>query len=296
MHVAFKTMQAIETAMELDGGNVYRQHLKSVLPHITDAYRSDDAPFRGHLGASVLGNECDRAIWYGFRWSTITKFPGRILRLFNRGHLEEGRLIAALLTIGAQIYQQDAQGKQFRISFADGHGGGSGDGVVTGIPDLPVGVYALLEFKTHNDKSFADLKKQGVKLSKYTHYVQMQLYMEKMGLQWALYVAVNKNTDEIYAELVSLHALTAQTYITRAEILVQQQTPPAKLNESPGFYKCKFCDHIGICHLGKVPERNCRTCINAKPVLNGQWVCALNNVILTSEMQLVGCDKHHRGF
>ena len=42
-----------------------------------------------------------------------------MLRLFNRGHIEEARFIAMLLTIGMPVYQQDAEGKQFRIHFGE---------------------------------------------------------------------------------------------------------------------------------------------------------------------------------
>ena len=44
---------------------------------------------RAHLGASMIGRECNRALWYGFRWATVPNFPGRVLRLFKRGHDEE---------------------------------------------------------------------------------------------------------------------------------------------------------------------------------------------------------------
>ena len=45
--------------------------------------------FRSHLGASVIGNKCKRAIWFNFRWVKKPEFSGRQLRLFNRGHKEE---------------------------------------------------------------------------------------------------------------------------------------------------------------------------------------------------------------
>ena len=46
--------------------------------------------FREHLGASVIGRECDRALWYEFRWITRAAQGGRMLRLFETGRLEEG--------------------------------------------------------------------------------------------------------------------------------------------------------------------------------------------------------------
>lgn len=292
---AVKTLQAIEDAIRADQGAAYRQYLGRVLPHIGDAYRGHDDPFRTHLGASVIGQECGRAIWYGFHWATVPQFGGRLLRLFNRGHLEEGRFIAALLTIGVQIYQQDENGKQFRISDVGGHFGGSGDGVAIGIPDLPPGTPCLLEFKTHNDKSFKKLVTEGVRGAKFEHYVQMQTYMRKMGLAVALYGAVNKNDDDFHFEIVTLDTATADQFSDRARTIIMMKQAPAKINESPGWFACQWCDHKPVCHLNKPPARNCRTCRNSEAREDGNWYCTnpgADPTPLSKELQLTGCNAY----
>lgn len=312
IHVARELVNRIDATVEADGGNSYREWLGKVLPHIGDAYRTDEDAFRSHLGASILGQECQRAIWYSWRWVAAPSFEGRMLRLFNRGHLEEGRFIALLLMIGAQVYQQDNEGKQFRISFADGHAGGSGDGVVAGLLEL-VGP-ALLEFKSHSEKSFIELagsldswrkylagkgnfEGKGVRAAKFEHFVQMQLYMRKMGLAVAVYFAINKNTDDIYIEFVPLDENIADQFIARGETLVYQQEPPKKLNESPGFWKCRFCDYKGPCHKIKdnaPPEiaRNCRTCQYSMPMKDGTWHCTLAEMTIEKSLQLTGCEAY----
>lgn len=291
---AVKTLKAIDDAMTADQGAAYRQNLQRVLPHIGDAYRGQDNPFRTHLGASVIGGECGRAIWYGFRWATVPKFNGRILRLFNRGHLEEGRFIAALLTIGVQIYQQDEKGKQFRISDVGGHFGGSGDGVAVGIPDLPPGTPCLLEFKTHNDKSFQKLVKEGVRSAKFEHYVQMNIYMRKMGLPVALYGAVNKNDDDFYFEIVTLDTATADQFSDRARQIILLKEAPARISESPGWFSCSWCDHKSVCHLKAAPARNCRTCKHSEARDDGNWHCTLQGFeqVIPKELQLTGCSHY----
>lgn len=286
------TLAAIDAAMTADQGASYRQHLGRVLPHIGDAYRGHDESFRSHLGASVIGGECGRAIWYGFRWTTKKTFKGRILRLFNRGHLEEGRFIAALLTIGVQIYQQDGEGKQFRISDAGGHFGGSGDGVAIGIPDLPPGTPCLLEFKTHNDSSFRKLVKEGVRSAKFEHYVQMQTYMRKMGLAVALYGAVNKNDDDFWFEIVNLDTVTADQFIDRGRQIVFMESAPSRVSESPGWFGCQWCDHRPVCHLNASPARNCRTCAFSKPLQDGTWQCGHTNSPIPKDLQLTGCETY----
>lgn len=298
-YLAEKTLTLIDQALEADQGNKYRRFLEQVVPHIGDAYREDDMPFRAHLGASGLGKECPREIWYGFRWATVPKFEGRILRLFNRGHLEEARFIALLLMIGVQVYQQDENGKQFRITGAEGHLGGSGDGILVGLPDLPPGTPALGEFKTHNDKSFNSLVSKGVKESKHEHYVQMQLYMRKMGLAHAFYFATNKNDDALHAEIVPLDIETADMYLARGEKIVWLETPPKKISETSSWWQCKFCDHKPVCHLNADPHKNCRTCRYGKPSSAKVWKCTNfesdKHGDLTVQQQFEGCKKYTRG-
>lgn len=296
MYLATKTLQAIEDAIRKDQGAAFRGWLGKVIPHMDDAYRTNEFPFRTHLGASGVGNKCARAIWYGFRWATKPEFDGRILRLFNRGHLEEARFIAMLLTIGAEVYNQDENGKQYRISDAGGHFGGSGDGVVVNIPDLPPDTPALLECKTSGEKAFKELISKGVHECKFEHYVQVQIYMRKMDLTVTLYMCVNKNTDELYCELIYLDTNIADQFIDRGVNLVFTDKAPAKISENPGWYECRFCDHRPVCHLEAPVEVNCRTCQHSIVLEVGEWSC--NNPenpypkhkYLTKENQLAGCN------
>jgi len=293
-YLAEKTVALIESVIKEDQGSSYRDYLGKVIPHIGDAYEADSFPFRSHMGASLIGRECPREIWYSFRWATDKKHKGQLLRLFNRGHLEEARFIAILLAIGVEVYQQDENGKQFRVSDVDGHFGGSGDGRLVGVPDLPEGTHALGEFKTANDSSFKKIKANGVREEKNEHYVQMNIYMGRMGLPAALYLVVNKNDDEIYGEIVPYNKLIDDEYTNRAHHLVYTETPPAKINESVGFWKCRFCDHKPVCHMKAVPDVNCRTCSLSKLLKDGQWACGRTGEILDKQAQYNACEDHTR--
>lgn len=319
VRIAVETLRAIDTAIHKDQGSSMRGWLGKVIMHIGDAYRTGEDGHRSHMGASQIGGECARAIWYNFHWATKSNFPARILRLFNRGHLEEARFVAMLLMIGCKVFQQDAEGNQFRISHANGHFGGSGDGVVIGLPDLQAEQAALAEFKTHGEKSFFELAgknwKQfsenltapqnkrkdvaftgkGVRSAKFEHYVQMQVYMRKMGIPAGLYVAVNKNTDELYAEMVFLESEVGDQFLDRGLKLVYMEEAPKRISESPGFFKCMFCDHKPVCHLKAAPDLNCRTCKYSKPsTTNKDWICTLHDAVIPKETQLTGCKDYER--
>lgn len=250
------------------------------------------------MGASLIGRECDRELFYSFNWATKPRFNGQKLRLFNRGHLEEGRFIALMLMIGCEVFQQDQNGKQYRISDVGGHFGGSGDGVVIGIPDLAPGTPALSEWKTHNDKSFKKLESEGVRSAKFEHWVQMQTYMDKMGLPVAIYGAVNKNDDNIHMEIIHMDRAAGPFFIERARRVIPLRTPPAKIAASVGAFQCKFCDHKPVCKMGANPERNCRTCSYSRPIVDedgAQWVCdAHDSQTIPKPLQLTGCDNYEK--
>lgn len=296
---AVKTLEAIENALQRDQGAAFRGFLKETVMQAGDAYSTKQEPFRSHLGFSLLGRECRRELWYTFHWVTQTVLSGRMIRLFNRGHLEEARFIAILLSIGCKIWHLDENGKQFRVTGYKGHAGGSLDSVILGCPDMP-DTPILGEYKTHGEKSFCALVENGVQLSKWEHYIQQQMYMDGYNLPASLYLAVNKNTDELYAEIIMADANHAKTFKEKAITIVDASDPPPRINKNPGYYKCKFCDHSGICHGTDQPDRNCRTCWHAVPRENGEWFCTHpvadaafgDSVPLTEETQLIGCEMY----
>ena len=249
---------------------------------------------RTHLGASVIGEKCLRAVWYGWRWAAVEFLDGRMFRLFNRGHKEEDALVALLRGVGATVWTADASGKQFRISHFGGHFGGSLDGVARNIPKCPpgaVGLPVLLEFKTHNDKSFKDLEKKRVRESKPKHWKQAQMYMRKSDLLWCLYCAVNKNDDHLYFEWIPLDPATGDHLLNRAELVITTREAPNRIHHSSSWFECKFCKFASVCHHNAEPLVNCRTCEHSFPNQDGSWTCALQRPEITTEPKK-GCQYH----
>ncbi|QBQ71145.1 exonuclease [Shewanella phage S0112] len=292
MRVATKTKELIDKKIEEDNGNLFRKLLRDLLPQMDDAYRQDKSPFRSHFGFSTAGEECEYKLWSSWRWVNAKIIPGRIQRLFNRGHLEEARFLASLMCAGFQVFYAEEDGGQFKISHFAGHAGSAVDGVVLGIPELPEGTAALLEMKTHSEKYFNALVKNGVKREQWKHYVQMQIYMHKLDLKWALYCAVNKNTDEYHFEIIAYDAEVASRYIQRSGNILYSKDSPSKESASSSFWKCRFCDFLDTCHNDGVPSINCRTCVNASPVEDGTWHCSHHNRTLSKEKQEAGCQDH----
>jgi len=255
---------------------------------------TQESSFRFHLGASLIGEPCQRKLWYIFRWAAEQKHSGRLLRLFERGQNEEDVFNQELRNIGVDVLEYDPHtGKQWRISDCGGHFGGSLDGIAkSGVPESPNKPH-VLEYKTHGDKSFAELKKKGVYSSKPLHFAQMQIYMHYKQIDRALYLAVNKNTDELYSERVKYDKDEAQLHIDKAWNVVLSKEPPIRLYDSPVAFGCKFCDYKNICHGEELPEVNCRTCAHSTPNdESGKWDCAKWGAEIPGNAQQAGCDEH----
>lgn len=245
---------------------------------------------REHLGASLIGHDCDRYLWMTFRWAALPQFEGRMLRLFNTGQREEERIYEELRGIGVELHVEE-DGKQITCRDSTGHFGGSVDGVGRGFPEAPK-AWAVLECKTHNSKSFNDLQKKGVKDSKPRHYAQMQVYMGLLKLDRALYYAVNKDTDEVFTDWVHFDQTEFDRLAERAKRIINANAPPSKLSDDPAHWQCKFCDFYQHCHQQKVALPNCRTCCHATPIEEGAWHCQAHNKMLTGKDQREGCDQH----
>lgn len=290
--LAAKTLAAVDAAFIADGGAKFRVLQKECIGELTDAFSEKEETFRTHLGASTIGRPCARELWYNFHWATAPTFPPATLRLFNRGHLEEARFGAMLKMIGCEVWTHDAEGRQLRMHSASKHYGGSLDCVVVGLPDLPDGAAALGEFKTHSLKSFNNLVSEGVQKAKWEHWVQMCSYANSHNLEYCFYFAVCKDNDQLYAEILETDRTLAQRYAQRAQGIIESPEPLDRINSSPAWYQCKFCDHSRLCHGFQYPEINCRTCAHSTPLADGNWGCERFEVNLPEEKQLTGCAHH----
>lgn len=226
---------------------------------------------RNHLGISEIGEECKRKIYYKFRWFGFEEFDGRMLRLFQRGHREEEKYINYLENIGCKIFRFDENGKQFRMSGVMGHYGGSCDGIANlpWYPEIPF----LLEFKTHNTKSFTHYVDKGLQISKPKHYDQMCGYGEKLNIGYGLYFPENKNDDDIKPTCIKLDWNRGKELEKKATEIILATEPPPRISENSAYHDCKYCFARDICHNEAIPEKNCRSCKNSKATENATWTC-----------------------
>lgn len=291
---AEKTLEAIETALAADNCGQFRQNLRHLFPKMEDAYRGEEKKFRRHQGASGIGRNCKREVQLQWLWVAAPSFPPRLLRLFNRGHLEEARFLSMLMCIpNVQLWYETPEGGQIKWQDYGGHYGSALDGVAVGIPDVPQGAPCYTEFKTASDKKFNSFVKDGCRKTEMTYYVQCQQCMHYMNLPYTLFMVVNKNTDELYAEILTYDNHNAEKYRKVAgDVIFATDLLPRVSNKST-YFACRWCDVKNICHGKEVPEINCRTCCHWGVRPEGGYSCARNHpTVHDAVASLSGCDSH----
>lgn len=263
---------------------------QKIIERIESYYEENQEPPRPHMGLSQVGHHCDRYLWLNFRWAHVEKFSGRVLRLFQRGHDEEKKIVKLLKRAGLVI--EFAGHLQFKVDFGS-HVSGSLDGIIKyGVPGDVMSRY-ILEVKTHNTKSFSKLKKEGVKESKPMHYRQVQSYMLGSKIDRCLYVAICKDNDELYIETIMLNAESAQIGVNKMKSIAMSEYLPPKISESSSWFECKMCSMHEFCHKTKLTkEVNCRTCEHSKPQKDSTFFCSKHNDVIPVDFQYRGCDYH----
>jgi ribosomal protein S27E len=244
------------------------------------------------LGASGIGNECLRATWLSWRGYARSTFDGRMYRLFRTGHLQEDRIVEDLRRAGFEVWSHQEDGEQYTYNDSTGHFVAKLDGVVRGVPGAEKTPHDL-EVKTHSKKSFTELEKKGVELSKPGHYYQMQAGMLYSGLPRALYVALCKDNEQYYVERVKPDPQYTGIIQRRIDTLVNAELIPAGVSDDGGAFACKWCDMRSACMGEAQPIRTCRSCVNAVVVPEGgAWGCALTGGVLSGAEQLKACDEY----
>lgn len=266
---------------------------KQLYEYLDEYSCQEELKHRKHLGVSIIGDKCSRKLWYAFRWCKLERFEPRMRRLFKRGHSEEEKFQDLLMWMGFFIREIDLDHQPYKFSSVNGHYGGTGDNVML----LPwfrndESFRILVEYKTHNKKSFTELKDKKLKLGKPQHWMQMCGYGRAFNTQYGLYCAINKDDDDIYFEFLELDWNLAILMEKKAADIIGSQLPPPRISDQPSWFECRYCNFNEICHYNKTVEINCRSCKMAVPVEKGEWYCNQWKAKIPKDAILKGCSQH----
>lgn len=203
---------------------------------------------RDYLGGSRLGESCSRRLQYEYLKAPKdagAEFSGRSLRIFALGHVLEDLAIEWLRKAGFDLRVRNRQGEQFGFSAASGRVQGHADGVVVLAPN-GMAVPALWECKSANAKNWRDIVKRGVRAAKPIYAAQIALYQAYLGLTEApaLFTAINKDTCEIWHELVPFDGALAQASSDKAVQILRACDAGELLprhTADPEYFECRFC-------------------------------------------------------
>lgn len=254
------------------------------------------------LSVSDAANDCERAAWYRLRWSSPREREDglKLRRLASAGRANK-QVVEDLENAGMHVEQyHPVSGEPIFIRLAGGWLRGKVDARVDGVPEAPKSIHALV-CKFHNEASFKDLLKhrppkgEGIKNAKADHFAKCQIDMHAEGLERCLYLAVNKNTDELYAERVEYDATYGLKMEAKVARLVRADRAPVRLFETPASkaaFACGWCSARAQCHEGVFARTNCRTCLSAEFRDGAEVWCGLLDVLLTYDEQQAGCQRH----
>lgn len=239
--------------------------------------------------AGNIGWECDRQIWLAFRRASKPEdIDWKKRRIFERGNIEEDRLIDLLKLIDCEVW-----GQQDKVRAAGGHLRGKIDGRVLNLPEAAKTEH-IVECKSSNEEAFKKVVKEGVKLGKPEHYATFQFYMYGLGITRVLYMMSNKNNEDLHIERVEYDPAFAMRMVARIERIVNMDEPPSRLCTKRDDFRGLFCRQQEVCWGEIRPRSHCRTCLHSTPIMDGNagWDCARFNKPLSLSEQDAGCPAH----
>lgn len=248
--------------------------------------------FKTRINPSSVGEECAAATFFDFHWVTAPgEADGRMARYNSRGETNEAGFVEWLRETGWTVEEIDpATGKQWAVSAFHSHMWGKCDGIASH-PIYTGGERLLLEFKYINYKRFSTLATKPLIVEDLKYYIQVQIYLRELNLPAAIFIPANRNDEDFEPIVIPYDAAQLDLIYKKIETILSTKVIPAKIGQSEAFYKCKFCDHIGVCHQGKQPAVNCRSCLNCVPTFNGNFRCEKWNAEIPHDVVKTGCDS-----
>ncbi len=209
----------------------------------TIAESPQDAP-RHYIGASSIGKQCSRAIWYSFIGAEQTNPSPSLRTTFEIGKRLEGLLLDYMEEAGLNLIRPNHNNNQLFMQDKDvlifqGH-----CDAVLFIGNEP----NVVEIKTANTASFSRFKNHGLREWNETYYAQLQSYLGMSGYKRGVLLAIDKNTSELHHEWVDYDDIFYHELKMKALAISVIGEPPEKINKNPIYFLCNMCNYRRTCH------------------------------------------------
>lgn len=204
----------------------------------SQAHIKDDV--RDYIGASGIGHDCLRKIWYEFKGEECEDVPTKMRRTWAIGKHLEGLIVQWLEKSGIEIATSWFDLRSDNVPFFRGHL----DCVWTK-NDEP---HAIIEIKTAKDASFKLFVKNGLRAWNPQYYAQLQSYMGMSKIFSAYILVLNKDNSALSDEFVPFDEDFYKGIEDKALMIANAVIAPPRINGSPLWFQCKLCRFNRVCH------------------------------------------------
>lgn len=210
---------------------------------------------RDYLGASMIGDPCERKIWYSYK-GTPREPMGRMgIMATEDGHHAEKIMADRLrLVPGIELWTEDENGQQFGFKDFEDKFGGHIDGVITGLIQAPSTPH-IWEHKCCNEKKFNEFlkakdqygEKNALEAWDVIYFAQAQIYMKRFDLTRHYLTVALAGSRNVASCRTDYQRDRAQSFEQKALRVIKAVEPPARISERKEFYVCKWCAYREEC-------------------------------------------------
>lgn len=236
--------------------NEYKDPLINTLYEMIEDERASELP-RAYVGASSIGDECERKLYYQLREpEKAENAKAELILAANDGHRSEDLMAAYLRKIpGIELQTHGANGKQLGYSDLNGQYRGHADGIISGILLAPKTPH-VWEHKCKNDKFYNALTKLKEKHDikdvlrawDYNYYCQAVTYMHYFDIKRHYTTVVLAGTRKLQTIRTNCNPNLAKELREKAQRVLSYTSVPYGISENPAFFKCKWCFYRNYCH------------------------------------------------
>ena len=201
---------------------------------------------RDYIGASSIGSDCLRAIWYQFKGVKAQKVPSKFRRTWAIGKALEQVVHNWLCDVGIVVVRSWPELVHPTMPFFKGNVDGVWMKSRYKIHDQKP--KAIIEIKTAKDASFKIFVKKGVKAWNPQYYAQIQAYMGLSGIHSTYILVLNKDNSDISDELVLFDPEFYKKLEEKAAFVNGANVEPPRIHGSALWYQCKMCKFNKVCH------------------------------------------------
>lgn len=213
-----------------------KNKLSKLIEHHQEQIQDD---IRDYIGASSIGSECLRKIWYQYKGVKSEGVTSKTRRTWDIGKNLEELVVKWLLDSDIRVLRFDITYFSKNVPQFQGHI----DALVV-IDDKNY----ILEIKTAKDSSYNIFVKKGLKLWNPQYYAQVQSYMGMSEVHGTYILVLNKDNSKLCDELVTFDSDFYEGLEKKALMISSATNEPPRISNSPLWFQCKLCQYNKVCH------------------------------------------------